>query len=391
MINWDDKVASNIREVPFSGIRKFFDLASTMKDVISLGVGEPDYSAPDKVIDACIDSLKRKETSYTSNWGLLELRQEIAKLFKNRYHVDYDPVDEVMVTVGVSEAIGLVMTTLLNPGDEVLIPDPAYLAYPACVSIARGRPVLVPTRAEDEFKLTVEELEKKVTPRTKAILIGYPNNPTGTVMDRESLVQIADFAQKHDLVVISDEIYCDLTYEGTHTCFASLPGMKERTLTMNGFSKSYAMTGLRIGYICGPREVMEEIYKVHQYEILCASVTSQYGAIAALKYCDDDVKAMYDEYTARREMVYEGLKKIGLSVFKPKGAFYIFPDISMTGMDDEEFADRLLKEEKVGVVPGTCFGPQGKNHIRISYAASRENLAEALKRIGHFVDKYRKA
>lgn len=391
MINWDDKVASNIREVPFSGIRKFFDLASTMKDVISLGVGEPDYSAPDKVIDACIDSLKRKETSYTSNWGLLELRQEIAKLFKNRYHMDYDPVDEVMVTVGVSEAIGLVMTTLLNPGDEVLIPDPAYLAYPACVSIARGRPVLVPTRAEDEFKLTVEELEKKVTPRTKAILIGYPNNPTGTVMDRESLVQIADFAQKHDLVVISDEIYCDLTYEGTHTCFASLPGMKERTLTMNGFSKSYAMTGLRIGYICGPREVMEEIYKVHQYEILCASVTSQYGAIAALKYCDDDVKAMYAEYAARREMVYEGLKKIGLSVFKPKGAFYIFPDISMTGMDDEEFADRLLKEEKVGVVPGTCFGPQGKNHIRISYAASRENLAEALKRIGHFVDKYRKA
>lgn len=391
MINWDDKVASNIREVPFSGIRKFFDLASTMKGVISLGVGEPDYSAPDKVIGACIDSLKRKETSYTSNWGLLELRQEIAKLFKNRYHVDYDPVDEVMVTVGVSEAIGLVMTTLLNPGDEVLIPDPAYLAYPACVSIARGKPVLVPTRAEDEFKLTVEELEKKVTPRTKAILIGYPNNPTGTVMDRKSLEEIAAFAEKHDLVVISDEIYCDLTYEGTHTCFASLPGMKERTLTMNGFSKSYAMTGLRIGYICGPREIMEQIYKVHQYEILCASVTSQYGAIAALKYCDDDVKAMYDEHAARREMVYEGLKKIGLSVFKPKGAFYIFPDISMTGMDDEEFADRLLKEEKVGVVPGTCFGPQGKNHIRISYAASRENLAEALKRIGHFVDKYRKA
>lgn len=390
MINWDEKVASNIKAVPFSGIRKFFDLASTMKDVISLGVGEPDYSAPDKVIDACIESLKRKETSYTSNWGLLELRQEIAKLFHNRYHVDYDPEDEVMVTVGVSEGIGLVMTTLLNPGDEVLIPDPAYLAYPACVSIAGGKPVLVPTYGENEFKLTVEELEKKVTPRTKAILIGYPNNPTGTVMDRASLEKIAAFAEKHDLVVISDEIYCDLTYEGTHTCFASLPGMKERTLSMNGFSKSYAMTGLRIGYICGPKEIMQQIYKVHQYEILCASVTSQYGAIAALKYCDDDVKAMYNEYKARRDMVYEGLRKIGLSVFKPKGAFYIFPDISITGMDDEEFADRLLKEEKVGVVPGTCFGPQGKNHIRISYAASRENLAEALKRIGHFVDKYRK-
>ena len=389
-MNWDEKFASNIKEVPFSGIRKFFDLASTMKDVISLGVGEPDYSAPDKVIDACIESLKRKETSYTSNWGLLELREEIAKLFHNRYHVDYDPKDEIMVTVGVSEAIGIIMTTLLNPGDEVLIPDPAYLAYPACVSIAGGKPVLVPTYEKDEFKLTVEELEKKVTPRTKAILIGYPNNPTGTVMDRDSLMKLAAFAEKHDLIVISDEIYCDLTYEGTHTCFASLPGMRERTLTMNGFSKSYAMTGLRIGYVCGPREALEEIYKVHQYEILCASTTSQYGAIAALRYCDDDVKAMYNEYTARREMVYDGLVKMGLPVFKPKGAFYIFPDISSTGMDDEEFADRLLTEAKVGVVPGTCFGPQGRNHVRISYAASRENLAEALKRMGEFVEKYRK-
>lgn len=389
-MNWDEKFASNIKAVPFSGIRKFFDLASTMKDVISLGVGEPDYSAPDKVIDACIESLKRKETSYTSNWGLLELREEIAKLFHNRYHVDYDPKDEIMVTVGVSEAIGIIMTTLLNPGDEVLILDPAYLAYPACVSIAGGKPVLVPTYEKDEFKLTVEELEKKVTPRTKAILIGYPNNPTGTVMDRDSLMKLAAFAEKHDLIVISDEIYCDLTYEGTHTCFASLPGMRERTLTMNGFSKSYAMTGLRIGYVCGPREALEEIYKVHQYEILCASTTSQYGAIAALRYCDDDVKAMYNEYTARREMVYDGLVKMGLPVFKPKGAFYIFPDISSTGMDDEEFADRLLTEAKVGVVPGTCFGPQGRNHVRISYAASRENLAEALKRMGEFVEKYRK-
>ncbi|WP_297016993.1 pyridoxal phosphate-dependent aminotransferase [uncultured Dialister sp.] len=389
-MNWDEKFASNIKAVPFSGIRKFFDLASTMKDVISLGVGEPDYSAPDKVIDACIESLKRKETSYTSNWGLLELREEIAKLFHNRYHVDYDPKDEIMVTVGVSEAIVIIMTTLLNPGDEVLIPDPAYLAYPACVSIAGGKPVLVPTYEKDEFKLTVEELEKKVTPRTKAILIGYPNNPTGTVMDRDSLMKLAAFAEKHDLIVISDEIYCDLTYEGTHTCFASLPGMRERTLTMNGFSKSYAMTGLRIGYVCGPREALEEIYKVHQYEILCASTTSQYGAIAALRYCDDDVKAMYNEYTARREMVYDGLVKMGLPVFKPKGAFYIFPDISSTGMDDEEFADRLLTEAKVGVVPGTCFGPQGRNHVRISYAASRENLAEALKRMGEFVEKYRK-
>ena len=389
-MDWNSKFASDVKEVSFSGIRKFFDLASTMKDVVSLGVGEPDYAAPDKVIDACIASLKRKETSYTSNWGILELRQEIAKLFKKRYDLDYDPNDEVMVTVGVSEAIGIIMTTFLNPGDEVLIPDPAYLAYPACVSIAHGKPVLVPTYADNEFKLTVEELEKKVTPKTKALLIGYPNNPTGTVMDRQSLEEIAAFAKKHDLIVIADEIYCDLTYEGQHTCFASLPGMRERTLVMNGFSKSYAMTGMRIGYICAPREALEEIYKVHQYEILCASTTSQYGALEALRSCDDDVKAMYDEYAARREMIYQGLVDMGLTVFKPKGAFYIFPDISCTGMDDEEFCDRLLKEEKVGVVPGTCFGPQGKNHVRISYAASRENIAEALKRMGRFVAKYRK-
>lgn len=389
-MDWNSKFASDVKEVSFSGIRKFFDLASTMKDVVSLGVGEPDYAAPDKVIDACIASLKRKETSYTSNWGILELRQEIAKLFKKRYDLDYDPNDEVMVTVGVSEAIGIIMTTFLNPGDEVLIPDPAYLAYPACVSIAHGKPVLVPTFADNEFKLTVEELEKKVTPKTKALLIGYPNNPTGTVMDRQSLEEIAAFAKKHDLIVIADEIYCDLTYEGQHTCFASLPGMRERTLVMNGFSKSYAMTGMRIGYICAPREALEEIYKVHQYEILCASTTSQYGALEALRSCDDDVKAMYDEYAARREMIYQGLVDMGLTVFKPKGAFYIFPDISCTGMDDEEFCDRLLKEEKVGVVPGTCFGPQGKNHVRISYAASRENIAEALKRMGRFVAKYRK-
>ena len=389
-MDWNSKFASDVKEVSFSGIRKFFDLASTMKDVVSLGVGEPDYAAPDKVIDACIESLKRKETSYTSNWGILELRQEIAKLFKKRYDLDYDPNDEVMVTVGVSEAIGIIMTTFLNPGDEVLIPDPAYLAYPACVSIAHGKPVLVPTYAENEFKLTVEELEKKVTPKTKALLIGYPNNPTGTVMDRKSLEDIALFAKKHDLIVIADEIYCDLTYEGQHTCFASLPDMRERTLVMNGFSKSYAMTGMRVGYICAPREALEEIYKVHQYEILCASTTSQYGALEALRSCDDDVKAMYDEYAARREMIYKGLIDMGLPVFKPKGAFYIFPDISCTGMDDEEFCDRLLQEEKVGVVPGTCFGPQGKNHVRISYAASRENIAEALKRMGRFVAKYRK-
>lgn len=390
-MDWNAKIAEDVKVVPPSGIRKFFDLANTMEGVISLGVGEPDYAAPDKVIAACIESLKEKKTSYTSNLGLPELRKDIAKLFSERYHVEYDPASEIVVTVGVSEAISIAMSALLNPGDEVLVPDPAYVAYPACVHFAGGTPVLVPTWEKDDFKLTVEELEKKVTPKTKILLIGYPNNPTGTVMTHDELAKIAEFAEKHDLIVISDEIYCDLTYEGTHTCFASLPGMKERTIVLNGFSKSYAMTGLRIGYMCAPKEAVTSIFKVHQYAILCASSTSQYGAIAALEQCEDDVKAMYDEYAARRVIVYEGLKSIGLPVFEPKGAFYIFPDITSTGMSDEEFSEQLLKEEKVGVVPGSCFGPQGKGHIRISYAASREHIEEALNRIGRFVKRHKKA
>lgn len=390
-MDWEKKISKNVSVVPPSGIRKFFDLASTMKGVISLGVGEPDYAAPDKVIAACVASLEEKKTSYTSNLGLIELRRDIAKLFADRYKVDYDPAKEIVVTVGVSEAISIAMTALLDPGDEVLIPDPAYVAYPACVHFAGGTPVLVPTYEKDDFKLTVEALEAKVTDKTKMLLIGYPNNPTGTVMNRAELEKIAEFAEKHDLIVLSDEIYCDLTYEGEHTCFAALPGMKERTIVLNGFSKSYAMTGLRIGYMCAPAEAVNSIFKVHQYAILCASATSQYGAIAALEECDEDVKAMYDEYAARRVMVYEGLKKIGLPVFEPKGAFYIFPDITSTGLTDEEFSEELLKEEKVGVVPGSCFGEQGKGHIRISYAASRENIAEALVRIGRFVERHRKA
>ncbi len=390
-MDWNTKFSKNVTVVPPSGIRKFFDLANTMEGVISLGVGEPDYAAPDKVIDACIQSLKEKKTSYTSNMGLVELRRAVAKMFAARYGVEYDPNTEIVATIGVSEAITIAMTALLNPGDEVLIPDPAYVAYPACVQFAGGTPVLVPTYEKDDFKLTVAALEEKVTPKTKVLLIGYPNNPTGTVMTKDELAEIAKFVEKHDLVVISDEIYCDLTYEGTHTCFAALPGMKERTIVLNGFSKSYAMTGLRIGYLCAPADAVSQIYKVHQYAILCASSTSQYGAIEALEHCDEDVKAMYDEYAARRVMIYEGLKKIGLHVFEPKGAFYIFPDISVTGMTDEEFCEKLLQEEKIGVVPGSCFGAQGKNHIRISYAASRENIQEALKRIGAFVARHKKA
>ena len=384
-------LADKVVDIKPSGIRKFFDIVSEMQDAISLGVGEPDFDTPWNIRDEGIYSLEKGRTFYTSNAGLKDLRQEICNTIRRKQGVSYDWQHEVLVTVGGSEAIDIGLRAMCNPGDEVLIPDPAYLAYPACVSIAHGVPVLVPTYAKDEFRLTVEELEKKVTPKTKAILIGYPNNPTGTIMDRASLEKVAAFAKAHDLIVIADEIYCDLTYEGQHTCFASLPDMQERTIVLNGFSKSYAMTGLRIGYVCAPREALEEIYKVHQYEILCASTTSQYGAIEALRNCDDDVNAMYEEYAARREMIYQGLVDMGLTVFKPKGAFYIFPDISCTGMDEEEFCDRLLTEEKVGVVPGTCFGPQGKNHIRISYAASRKNIAEALKRMARFVKKYKKA
>jgi aminotransferase len=385
-----ERCSDRVRAVPPSGIRKFFDLANSMEGVVSLGVGEPDYAAPDAVIEACVESLRNKQTSYTSNLGLLRLREDIAKMLEKKHHVSYDPAHEIIVTVGVSEGIGLAMTALLNPGDEVLIPDPAYVAYPACVSIAGGVPVYVPTYEENDFCLTVEELEKRVTPKTKAMIIGYPNNPTGTVMTREQLIAIADFAERHDLIVVADEIYCDLTYDGTHTCFASLPGMKERTILLNGFSKSYAMTGLRIGYACAPAGLLNGLYKVHQYTIMCASVTSQYGAIAALEKCDADVESMVEEYRARREIVYEGLLDAGLHVFKPKGAFYAFPDITVTGMNAEEFAERLLMEEKVAVVPGTAFGQQGEGHVRISYAASRENIREALQRIKRFVAAHRK-
>lgn len=388
-MNWNNKVAEKVKIVPPSGIRKFFDIASTMDHVISLAVGEPDYSAPDKVIQSCIASLKRKETSYTSNWGLPGLREEIARLFLNRYHLQYSSENEILVTCGVSEAISIVLQSLLNPGDEVLIPDPAYLAYPACVHFAGGVPVLVPTYPENDYKLTVEELEKKVTPRTKILFIGYPNNPTGTVMTRDDLQKIADFVIAHDLIVVSDEIYCDLTYEGTHTCVASLPGMQERTIVMNGFSKSFAMTGLRVGYIAAPKEVMESIFKVHQYELLCASVTSQYGAITALQSCQDEVVEMRQEYKERRDILYKGLRNMGLPVKKPGGAFYMFPDISFTGLSDEEFSMKLLQQEKVAVVPGSCFGHQGKNHIRISYASSKEDIKEALRRMAHFIEPFR--
>ncbi len=388
-MNWQDKIAPAVATLPPSGIRKFFDLAATMEGVISLGVGEPDFSAPRAVIDTCVQSLKDGRTSYTANAGLIELRREIAAMLARKYGTEYDPQTEIVITVGVSEAIDLAMRAILRPGDEVLIPDPAYVAYPAAVTLAGGTPVLVPTYFKDDFRLTVDALERAVTPRTKALLIGFPNNPTGTIMGREALLEVAAFAQEHDLIVISDEIYGDLTYTGTHTSVASLPRMKERTILLNGFSKAHAMTGMRVGYFCAPAEVTAMMNKIHQYAILCAGVTGQYGAITALRECDDDVAAMKAEYDRRRQVIYRAMCNMGLPVFEPQGAFYIFPDIRVTGLDDTAFAEQLLYEEKVAVVPGSAFGEQGKGHIRCSYATGMDQLQEALRRMAAFVARHR--
>lgn len=390
-MDWNTKIAANVKEIKPSGIRKFFDIAAQVKGVLSLSIGEPDFAAPDKVIHAMKRSLDRRETSYTGNSGMPELREAISQNFEKRYGVHYDPKDEILVTVGVSEGLAMALLAITEPGDEVIIPDPAYVAYPASVELAGGKPVLVPTYPEHDFKLTVEALEKVVTPKTKALVIGYPNNPTGTVMTREELLPIAEFAKAHDLIVLSDEIYCELVYGDTKfTSFAALPDMRERTIIFNGFSKAYAMTGMRLGYICAPREGLAPILKLHQYAIMCANTTAQVGGIAALRECDDDVEAMRQEYDRRRKVIYRGLCDMGLPVFEPKGAFYIFPDIRCTGLSSEDFCAKLVQEEKVAVVPGTAFGKMGEGFVRISYAASMDTIQEALIRMSHFVDRYRK-
>lgn len=390
-MNWNDKTAANVRAIKPSGIRKFFDIAAQVEGVLSLSIGEPDFAAPDKVIDAMKASLDAKETSYTGNSGMMELRETISETFEKRYGVKYDPKDEILVTVGVSEGLAMALLAMTEPGDEVLIPDPAYVAYPAAVELAGGKAVFVPTYPEDDFKLSVAALEKVVTPKTKALVIGYPNNPTGTVMTAEELMPIAEFVKKHDLIVMADEIYCELMYgDAKFTTFAKLPDMRERTIVFNGFSKAHAMTGMRLGYICAPRDGLAPILKLHQYAIMCANTTAQFGGITALKDCDEEVEAMRQEYDRRRQVIYKGLRDIGLPVFEPKGAFYIFPDIRCTGMKSLEFCEKLVQEEKVAVVPGTAFGEQGEGFVRISYATSMETIEEALKRMGRFVEKYRK-
>ncbi len=380
-------IADNVRDIPPSGIRKFFDLVLEMDDVISLGVGEPDFVTPWHIREACIYSLEKGSTSYTSNLGLLELRELISRCFKKDYGVDYDPANGILVTTGVSEAADLAFRAIVNPGDEVIVPEPCYVSYKPSVSMAGGTPVPISTTRESEFRVTAEEMGKSITEKTKALVLSYPNNPTGAVMRKKDLEEIADVVNENDIAVISDEVYCKLTYDGTHTCFSSIPGMEERTIVLNGFSKSHAMTGLRIGYAAGSPEIIGAMTKIHQYAMLCAPITAQMGAIEALRKGDGEMKKMVREYDRRRRLIVNGLNKLGLDCFEPRGAFYAFPSIKSTGLSSEEFAGRLLKEQKVAAVPGDVFGECGAGHLRCSYATSREELVEALGRIEAFIDK----
>lgn len=384
-MSWKQRLSPTVQAIPPSGIRRFFDIVADMKGVVSLGVGEPDFVTPWHIRESCIYSLHRGYTSYTSNFGLLELREEIARVIKEECTVSYDPRNEVLVTVGVSEALDLAMRALLAPGDEVLIPEPCYVSYKACVSLAGGVPVPVATNVDNQFRVTAAQLEEKITPRTKLLMIGYPNNPTGAVMPREDLLEIAAFAARHDLIVISDEIYAKLTYEGEHTCFASLPGMKDRTILLNGFSKSYAMTGWRIGYALANPDFIAAMTKIHQYTMLCTPITAQMAALEALRHGEKEVSSMVAQYNQRRRLILNGFREMGLSCFEPKGAFYLFPSIRETGLNSLEFAEGLLKAEKVALVPGTAFGDCGEGFVRCSYATSPANISEALERINRFV------
>ena len=389
---FQDRLSPAVQSIKPSGIRKFFDIAAKMEDVISLGVGEPDFVTPWPIRESCVYGLEQGYTSYTANRGLPELREEIARRYADVYETHYDAATDILVTVGVSEALDLAMRALLAPGDEVLIPEPCYVSYQACTILAGGVPVAVPAKQENEFRITPAELEEHVTPRTKVLLIGYPNNPTGAIMTREDLLAIADFALKHDLIVISDEIYGDLTYGGeAHICFSSLPHMQERTLLLNGFSKAYAMTGWRIGYALGAPEIIAAMTKIHQYTMLCAPITAQLAAIEALRHGEKYMKKMVAEYDRRRRLIYEGFMKMGLNCFEPKGAFYIFPDITSTGYTSEEFAEKLLEAEHVALVPGSAFGNCGEGHVRCSYATSVDKISEALARIENFVRHHKKA
>jgi aminotransferase len=383
-------ISERASTLPPSGIRKFFDLLSSIEGVISLGVGEPDFVTPWHICEAAIYSLEKGYTMYTSNKGTPELRAELARHLESRFGLTYDPDDEILITVGVSEGLDLAMRAILNPGDEVIMPDPCYVAYPASVSLAGGTPVMVPTIEENNFEITADAIEPRITRKTKAILIGYPCNPTGAVLSKEELTQIAELAKRHNLLVISDEVYGRLAYGVEHTCLATLPGMRERTILLNGFSKAYAMTGWRIGYAAGNEEIIGAMTKIHQYTMLCASTMGQMAALEALKADDSEVDAMVRDYDRRRRVMVKGFRDIGLSCFEPKGAFYAFPSIKITGMASEKFAEKLLMEEKVAVVPGSAFGQCGEGYIRCCYATSLPEIEEALKRMGSFIKRHRK-
>ena len=382
-------LSDKITTIKPSGIRKFFDIVNEMEDAISLGVGEPDFDTPWHIRDEGIYSLEKGRTFYTSNAGLKELRTEIVKYIHRTQGVSYDPMKEVLVTVGGSEAIDLALRAMVNPGDEVLIPQPSYVSYKPCAILADAVPVIIELKEENEFRLTAKELRDAITDKTKILVLPFPNNPTGAIMEKKDLEEIAEVVKEKDLFVISDEIYAELTYKEKHVSIASLPGMKERTILINGFSKAYAMTGWRLGFACAPAVIMEQMIKIHQFAIMCAPTTSQYAAVEALRNGDDDVAQMRESYNQRRRYLMHAFQEMGLKCFEPYGAFYVFPCIKEFGMTSEEFAERLLREEKVAVVPGTAFGDCGEGFLRISYAYSLDNLKIAMEKIGHFIERLR--
>ena len=384
-----DPLSKKVVGIQPSGIRKFFDVVNEMPDAISLGVGEPDFDTPWRIREEGIYSLERGRTFYTSNSGLKELKEEISRYLQRKIHVTYDPECEIAVTVGGSEGIDIAFRAMLDPGDEVLIPQPSYVSYLPCTILADGVPVVIPLQQKNEFKLTAEELEAAITPKTKILVLPYPNNPTGAIMTKEDLESIAEIVKKSDLYVLSDEIYSELTYKSEHVSIASLPGMKDRTLVINGFSKGFAMTGWRLGYICGQKKIMEQMIKIHQYAIMCAPTNSQYAAIEGLRNCEGEVQQMRNAYNQRRRYLVHEFKRMQLDCFEPFGAFYIFPSIQEFGMTSEEFATRFLEEEKVAVVPGSAFGECGEGYLRVSYAYSLKDLKEAIGRLGAFVGRLR--
>ena len=387
MIDYKKILSSTVQEIKPSGIRKFFDIANTMEDVISLGVGEPDFRTPWQVRSAGIHSLEQSNTRYTSNKGLEALREEIAVYTDRKYGVSYDPKDEILVTVGGSEAIDMTIRALTNPGDEIIIPQPSYVCYEPITKLSCGVPVIINTKAENDFKVTPEELKAAMSEKTKAIILPYPCNPTGAIMEKDDLEKLAEVLHGTDIIVISDEIYAELTFDGIrHTSVASIPGMKERTVLINGFSKAFSMTGWRLGYACAPAPLLAAITKIHQYAIMCAPTVSQYAAIEALRSCDDVVQDMVEEYDMRRKLIVKGFNKLGLTCREPKGAFYAFPSIQSTGLSSEEFCERLLYSKKVAVVPGTAFGDSGEGFIRASYCYSLLHIERALHLIGEFLE-----